>query len=250
MIIDKLVKLGLNKEESQVYLACLESGDLSVTDISQKTGITRTTLYAPIKLLLEKKLLTYVVHKKRKLLKAKPISILNHTIDQELKLNTEKKEILNNLVLSLEKKIHNTPNGSIEIVDGKNGVDYLISSILSSKSNFYWIGSFSSVLSTIDKESLYKLLTWKRMDGDTTSYAISDSTLMDYSKFSDRIGKFRELKILKEEITIPGIIIVFADNIAFVSISKRGKVKIYIIHDSLCSDFYKFTYLELWKRLL
>jgi sugar-specific transcriptional regulator TrmB len=249
MIIEELTKLGLSREESKVYIACLEGKGLSVVDLARITGITRTTLYTPINSLLKKKLLSYIVSKKRKFLRAAPAKMLVELVDQELKDVLGKKDILVSLISSLEKKARNTTDGSVEIVEGKNGIEYLISAILASKSDFYWIGAFSIILSAIDKDSLYKLLTWKRMDGDTTSYAISDNTLLDYSRFSDKLGKFREVKILKDTIDMPGIIITFGDTISFISFSKRKKVKIFLIHDSLCADFYKFTFLELWKRI-
>ncbi len=249
MIKHELYKLGLNNEEIDIYLSCFENGDLSVVDLANMTGIPRTTLYTPINSLLKKKLLVQVLYKKRKVLRAAPASMLEKIVDQELKDVLEKKNILTSIISSLEKKVRNTIDSSVEIVEGKNGIEYLISSILTSKSNFYWIGAFSTILSAIDKDSLYKLLTWKRMDGNTTSYAISDNTLLDYSRFSEKIGKFREIKILKEPIALPGIIIVFGDTISFISVSKRKKVKIFLVHDSMCADFYKFTFLELWKRI-
>ena len=38
-------------------------------------------------------------------------------------------------------------------------------------------------------------------------YAISDNTLLKYPTFSKEIGNFRKMKILKEKIETPGIIL-------------------------------------------
>lgn len=249
MILEELTKLGLSKGESRVYLACLENKGLSVVDLARITGITRTTLYTPINSLLKKKLLSYVVSKKRKLLRAAPLKMLEELIDQELKISNERKSILAPLIDSLEKRVKNTSDGSVEILEGKNGIEYLLSMILSRKEDFYWVGSFQTILSVIKEEALYKLLTWKRLDGKTTSYAISDNTLLKYPRFSNDIESFRKIKVLEDRISLPGIIVTFAGIIAFVNFSKNGKVKIYIIHDIQCAEFYKFVFLELWKKL-
>ena len=249
MITEELTKLGLSKEEARIYLACLENSGLSVVDLARMTGIARTTLYTPINSLLKKKLLSYVVRKKRKLLRAAPLKMLEELVDQELKISSQRKNLIGPLIESLEKRVKNTSDGSIEIVEGKNGIEYLISLILSRRENFYWIGSFATILSAIKEDALYKLLTWKRLDGKTTSYAISDNTLLKYPKFSESIQSFRKIKVLEEKISLPGIIIAFAGIIAFTNISQRGKTKIFIIHDAQCAEFYKFVFLELWKKL-
>jgi len=215
MITKELTKLGLSKEESLIYLSCLENGELSVVEISQITGIARTTLYTPINALLKNKLLSYVVRKKRKLLKAAPVKMLEELVDQELKISNQKKSIVGPLMESLQKRVKNNSDGSVEIIDGEKGVEYLISLILSKKEDFYWIGSFETVLSAIKEESLYKLLTWKRLDGKTTSYAISDNTLLKNPKFSEMIQSFRKIKVLEEKISLPGVIITFAGIISF-----------------------------------
>lgn len=43
-----LAKLGLGADESAVYLALLEHGALSVSDIARKTGLYRTNIYAAL----------------------------------------------------------------------------------------------------------------------------------------------------------------------------------------------------------
>jgi hypothetical protein len=93
------------------------------------------------------------------------------------------------------------------------------------------------------------LLTWKRLDGKTTSYAISDNTLLKNPKFSEMIQSFRKIKVIEEKISLPGVIITFAGIISFINFTSRGKVKIYLIHDAQCAEFYKFVFLELWKKL-
>jgi len=249
MIIEKLTKLGLSKAESLVYLSCLENGELSVVEIAQITGIARTTLYTPINALLKNKLLSQIVRKKRKLLRSAPARMLEDLVDQQIKISSQRKTIVGPLIASLQKKIKNTTDGSVEIIDGEKGIEYLISHILSKKEDFYWIGSFDTILLAIKEESLFRLFTWKRLAGKTTSYAISDNSLIKHPKFAENIQTFRMIKILEDKISLPGVIIAFSGIISLINFSNRGKVKIYLIHDIQCSEFYKFIFLELWKKL-
>lgn len=143
----------------------------------------------------------------------------------------------------------NKTNESIEILEEKSDIKYIISLILKSKEDIYWIGSFESILSVIKEKDLYRLLTWKRLDGKTTAYAISDNTLLKYPTFSKEIGNFRKMKILKEKIETPGIILAINKKIVFINIYKTKKIKVYIINDEYVFSIYKFLFFSFWESL-
>lgn len=66
VIFNFLVKLGLTgkeAKEAKVYFAVLELGEATVTDIAQKSGLPRTTIYGVIEYLVKRKL---VIAKKKK----------------------------------------------------------------------------------------------------------------------------------------------------------------------------------------
>lgn len=58
MLINHLVKLGFSLGEAKVYIALLNSGDLTATELSTKTRLGRTNIYNYAKSLQDKGLLT------------------------------------------------------------------------------------------------------------------------------------------------------------------------------------------------
>ena len=92
----QLAKLDLKDSEIKIYISLLSTGKASISDISRKTSINRTTVYSPLESLLKKGLLFKTTNKKRILYSAenpkKIISILKaekRQLDQKQK-NIEK----------------------------------------------------------------------------------------------------------------------------------------------------------------
>jgi len=44
-IINELINLGLNEKEAKIYLALIENGEMTVSELSTTTKIQRTSLY-------------------------------------------------------------------------------------------------------------------------------------------------------------------------------------------------------------
>ena len=84
-----LEELGLARNESKIYLALLELGASTVTEISSKTKVNRANIYDCLNKLSEKGLVSYFVNNDTKLFEAANLelllSILKH---KELKLNS------------------------------------------------------------------------------------------------------------------------------------------------------------------
>ncbi len=84
-----LGELGFSKNESKVYLALLELGACTVTQISSKTKINRTNIYDCLNKLIEKGAVSYFMEKDSKLFQAgDPEILVNLLKDKEIKLNS------------------------------------------------------------------------------------------------------------------------------------------------------------------
>lgn len=245
----KLKRIGLTAGEALIYKTLLLKGPLSVVDLGRETGIPRTSLYTPINNLIQQSILVQISRKKRKLIKASPIEIFESIIQKEESALKRKEEILKSLIKSFEKKTKKGQEEGVEILSGLPSRNYLLTKMLKRGEDIYWFGSFETILSFIDEEELFKLFTWKRMDGKTTSYALSDRTLLDYPKFSkNHSPTFRKIKIIKEKITTPGLIILFGNTLVSVRPDPIKKIKMYIIHDEVSSNIFKLLFLEIWKN--
>jgi len=64
-ILKQLKEAGFEEKEAEIYLAVLELGKATVSDISRKSGIKRTTIYEYLDKLTSESLLYKTIRKKR-----------------------------------------------------------------------------------------------------------------------------------------------------------------------------------------
>lgn len=86
MLDHVFVGLGLTEKETRVYLALLGMGSAGLSDISEKSGLNRTSLYPLLRALLQKKFLTISVKGKRKLYTAEPPNSIKALLKDKLSL--------------------------------------------------------------------------------------------------------------------------------------------------------------------
>lgn len=94
-ILDNLHKINLTDKEIAVYLALLEHGNLSASEISRYSLLNRTTVYDNIKLLLQKGLVYNFTKKEIKYFTAATPEKILDILEKEIK---KKQEIKNNFL--------------------------------------------------------------------------------------------------------------------------------------------------------
>ncbi len=94
MLNKELEKIGLNKKEAKVYLACLELFESTIGQISRKSGVKRTTVYDVVDSLKKKGLLSSLSKNQRTYYYAENPKKLERSLD-------EKKQILENAMPEL-----------------------------------------------------------------------------------------------------------------------------------------------------
>lgn len=117
-MIDKdiLIKIGLTKNETDVYLCLLQLEEALAGEISKKTRISRTYIYDTIEKLTRKGLVSYVVRNGRRFYRAaSPNRLIDYLQEQESKVNL----ILPQLLL-LHKPLPKKP--LVEVYDGREGM--------------------------------------------------------------------------------------------------------------------------------
>lgn len=94
-ILDYLQQLGFSDIEAKLYLSLLESGPMSVKDLSESVDVKRTTAYFHIDTLIEKGLIIRVVRGTRKQVAAVQPENALHALVQQRLVNAEcvKKEL-------------------------------------------------------------------------------------------------------------------------------------------------------------
>jgi predicted transcriptional regulator len=124
---DKLMKIGLSKTETDIYLVVLEHGKLTPARISKITGINRTTVYAAVSELAKKGVIAEDLTGKIKYLMAlPPENLLNYTRKQKQDI-LKKEKIAQELISELENlpKSKNFSIPKIQFIEGENIKDFL-----------------------------------------------------------------------------------------------------------------------------
>ncbi len=120
-----LEKIGLTKNESLIYLALVDLGPSTITQISDKTAIHRPLVYKALPHLEEKKLVTSITQGKQTLYTAEPPNKLEDIFD-DLRLQ------FFNLMPELEDKYAvNSLKPAIRFLEGKEGIKNIYLDIVS-----------------------------------------------------------------------------------------------------------------------
>ena len=90
-----LKKLGLSQLEVQLYLKLLESGPISITELSQSIKIPRTTVHENIAKLEEKGLVAKtVIRKSKKIIAEQPSKFKSMLRNKKIALKTQQQDII------------------------------------------------------------------------------------------------------------------------------------------------------------
>lgn len=125
-ILQYLDELDLSETEAQLYLKLLETGQISVRDLAQTTGLKRTTAYLHVDLLVEKGLVMKIVKGSQKQVAANPpAESLEYLVTKKLETATAMKSKFPIMIQELTKSIpQGTEIGNAEIkyYKGKSGI--------------------------------------------------------------------------------------------------------------------------------
>lgn len=124
---EKLLEIGLNQTEIELYLAILENNRLTPANLSNITGINRSTVYAAASELLKKGLIEEDLSEKTKYFTISSANGLKTYISRQIKELKEKELLADELIAELnslpKSKSYSIPK--IHSVKGNNIVDFL-----------------------------------------------------------------------------------------------------------------------------
>ena len=127
-ITEKLKEFGLSEKEAKAYLASLELGDATASDISIKSNLPRTLVYDILERLIERGLISYSVKSNKKhFLAVHPKEFLGIIREKETAISS----IMNELETIYKKEGAKRPK--VEIYEGKEGMKTVMNDILRSE---------------------------------------------------------------------------------------------------------------------
>lgn len=239
-ITSTLEGLGLSKQESAVYLAALELGSSSISDIAKKASIKRPTAYYIVESLLQKGLISRAPKGKRTLYTAeRPQVLLRNVRLQEEKLA----QILPELE-ALQKTARNRPK--IRFFEGKDGINAIYEEMFRTHHTMLAIGSLKDlfkIYSHAEFQYWFKLL---REHGgkikDLLDYT-PEAKAYSHADFRKGLGP---VKYLPKDFELGTDMLIVGDKISLVSFSAMVGM---IIENPEVAKTQRQTFEFMWKHL-
>lgn len=244
----ELRQLGLDKMEAQIYLACLELGPATPTQIAKKAEMKRPTVYLYLDRLTKIGLISKSIKNKKRLITAEEPERLKFLVEKHKEKAKQEEEILEKLIPLLKAVSAEIPTApKVSFYEGKEGIWSVLYDILKEKKDFKWIGSFYSLFETISEPRFYKEFTMKRLKQGTSVYGITDRRTLKLKRYSWRAGKFRIYRFVKGDIDLPTMLILYGDKIALFSLGKNPSGTIIKSEEIISMLDYMFDFI--WNRL-
>lgn len=120
----ELRKIGLSEKEAGVYLLCLEFGRTSVQNISQKSNLSRPTVYRVLESLRKKELVEKFTKSSKAIAAKSPDEILGILRAEKRKVEEKEREFVR--IISLLKNKYVGNKNEIRFYSGKEGEKFLL----------------------------------------------------------------------------------------------------------------------------
>jgi HTH-type transcriptional regulator, sugar sensing transcriptional regulator len=238
MELKELHTLGLTNGEIKVYSAVLTTGNSSINQIHEKTGLERRGIYDIINKLIEKGLISYTEERKKKTYQTIPINKLKTQIQ-------EKQEELNSLkhkLPEIEKTFLSAkPKTRFEIFRGKEGIKTIFEDMLKQKNiyiiggGFYLVKELPHFWPQYNERRIKAKCKWHNLVINELKNKIPETKLVNY-------------KILPEEFSGNSIAIIIYEN-KVVQLSWLEEKFAILIENKQIAENYKKYHKYLWEKV-
>ncbi len=232
---------GLDKKEAKVYLAGLELGATSVLELARRTSLPRTTLY-PI---LEKLAVLGVFREG----KEKSTKVYIAEAPQQLLEKMHEREVQLEQSLPALELLQETSHGGpgVTFYEGTEGFKRLWKLILNSGITEYRLLTSGVGLRDYVKEPylINRVVEERKKHGIRSRQLIRDSRAAREIIAKDH-EELRESRILPSNIDLPATVIIFADQVAFIT-TRRENTMIILASGDVATT-YKTLFDLVWEK--
>jgi len=218
---DKLAKLGFTHKEARIYLALLELGKGTISEISRKSNVNRTSVYDNIGGLVEIGLINKIRGTKKDTFSAEPPEKLPVVIEKRKRLMEARLNLAKSMVGELKLISSKQPGKPrVSMYDGEDGVKALYEDSLTSTET---IRSFSSAdsLEQFDVKYLHDYYK-RRAKKKIFITAILNDTPVSREYQAEDSKLCREIRLVpREAMDIRPEVYVYDNKVAFFSIQEK-----------------------------
>ncbi len=238
-INDTLKNLGLEKQESIIYLGLLENGPLSVSAISKKLGLYRPAIYKALGNLNQKGLVTLALKKKGKLYVAESPKKLKELL-QSFSGDLE------SAIRQLEQTQNTSQQPAIKLLEGKEGIRAVYNDIVETlprKGKFYRYTSEKD----LDEVNSYLPKSYRqRRDAKQLERLVISNPISGQRK-KPRLERFIKFIPPEYDRFDQNIIqLIYGDKVAIIDLNSKSSL---IIQNKPLADFQEKVFRLLYKKL-
>lgn len=241
-IPDVLKKIGLDADETAVYLAALEMGPSLVTSIAKRSGVKRTTVYLVAKSLMEKGLLGEYKTRHGIHLSAQPPEYLLTKVEEQKK---EVEEIIPQLK-ALTRKDDYRPQ--VKYFEGKEGYYAVAEDTLQKHAaEILWLGNPEEIYKIIGKKWDDEFYVPKRMERKIKMRALllEDDWSRELKNTDEKF--LRQTRFLPKSFPFHSTELIYQNKIAYFSSQKE--LICVLIESTDLAEMEKAKFELLWKRI-
>jgi len=244
MDLENLRQIGLNSNESIVYLALLKSGKVSAGELAQKSGLHRAVVYDNLERLVEKGLVSFISEGKRKLFHPNSPKMLIDLLERERKELDTKIEIANKIQKEAELLVlrSKTPQDA-SMLRGKRGVMLVYEDILKVGKSY---NAFGAPKASVDimGETFWKNIDVKTRDKKIRINLIFNESLRDYGGAILRELKHINLKYIDHGFDALTQTIIYGAKVAIIVWTEKPIIT--LIEDENVVESYNSYFNLLW----
>lgn len=240
MHIQKTVeRLGYKPNEVKAYLASLELGEATISEIAEKASLPRTSVQLIVQDLYEKHLLYTYVRKRRKYWIAEN--------PERLMMNLKEKEAsLKEILPELHAIRHETGvKPAIRSYTGTEGIWNILNDILGAKKNIRSLSSIHDIELLLGDE--FRSFIQQRRHNNTRVELLTVRS-PETEKLKNRDTKeLRETRFLPKDIVIHNANFIYGEKVAIISLNKKLPVGM-IIEDKDIAATQAMLFETLWEQ--
>jgi|SRR3989344_1951888 len=240
-VLQVLEKLGYHPHEAQIYLAALELGEATVTELAHHAEMARTTTQEVVEHLQKKGLLIPYLKKLRRYWVAQnPEKLLAN-----LKANEQAFEGLLPELVARRKGSGNTP--SVQIFSGLTEIKQIMDDIIESKHHIVALISMDDWFKFLGMDYTQDFIDRRRSHFLKIRMISPDSDTARRLKKNDE-QELRHLKFLPSGMNLRGITnFIYGDKTAIISFNRREPTGI-LIHDADIAYANLLYFENLWRH--
>lgn len=237
------VKLGLNQNEARVYLALAQRVESDAAQIISDTKFHKNIVYDNLEKLIDKGLVTFVLHDKKKIFQAAEPHALAEFLDQEALQLQKKQDLAKQLQKEIQELQKQVPSRSTaQIYRGKQGIRAFYAKTLEGGDFVVFGGPEESV--NVMGETFWLNYDKKRCEKNIHAKMIFSTKLREYAQ---RIqNKFTTIKFFAgefEHLTETHI----QDNRVAIMVWTEEPM-LFLIEDQKVAASYEKYFEEMWKK--